>query len=216
VSRFRLVALCSVALLAVAAPVSADIVRLNNGRTMRVDHCRFEGDIVVLVMRGGGEVRAAKDLVAELLPDEVPFAMTQAREALAASPTANGPRLSRAALQAIVDRVAARVGLDARLAHAVVRAESNYNPLAISPRGAMGLMQIMPVIARQYRVSDPFDPKENLEAGMRHLRRLLGRLDVRRALAAYNAGESAVSRYGGIPPYRETQTYVHRILVDLR
>jgi soluble lytic murein transglycosylase-like protein len=194
----------------------ADIVRLNNGRTMRVEHCRFEGNEVILVMRGGGEIRAARDLVAELLPDEMPFARTQAQEYLEASVAAAGPRPSREALRMMVDRIAARTGLDARLAHAVVRAESNYNPRAISPKGAMGLMQIMPSVARQYRVGDPFDPEENLEAGMRHLKGLLRRHDVRRALAAYNAGEGAVTRYGGIPPYRETQTYVHRILVDLR
>jgi soluble lytic murein transglycosylase-like protein len=81
----------------------------------------------------------------------------------------------------------------------------------------MGLMQIMPVIVREYKVSDPFNPEQNLEAGMRHLRRLLGRFDdPRRALAAYNAGESAVARYGGIPPYRETHSYIRRILALLQ
>jgi soluble lytic murein transglycosylase-like protein len=112
--------------------------------------------------------------------------------------------------------VAARVGLDGRLAHAVVQTESNYNPLAVSPVGAMGLMQLMPSVARQYGVEDPFDPETNLEAGMRHLRLLQSRLpDTRRVLAAYNAGETAVARYGGVPPYRETQTYVRRIMALL-
>ena len=200
-----------------APPAGADIVRLTNGRTMNVESARFEGDTVILIMRGGGEIRAPRDTVAELLPDEVPFAKATALEALAASPAASGPRLAPGAIRALVDRVAARVGLDARLAHAVVRAESNYDPLAISRAGAMGLMQIMPVIAHEYRVTDPFDPEQNLEAGMRHLRRLLGRFDdPRRALAAYNAGESAVARYGGIPPYRETHSYIRRIISYLR
>ena len=204
-------------LLILAAPARADIVRLANGRTMNVDGARFEGDMVVLIMRGGGEIRAARDMVLELLPDEVPFARSGAMDALAASPSAAAPQLSLSALRALIDRVAARVGLDARLAQAVVGAESNYDPLAISRAGAMGLMQIMPVVAREYGVTDPFNPEQNLEAGMRHLRRLLGRFDdPRRALAAYNAGESAVVRYGGIPPYRETQTYVRRILTLLR
>ncbi len=75
----------------------------------------------------------------------------------------------------------------------------------------MGLMQIMPAVARQYGLADPFDPEKNLEAGMRHLRTLLGRFDRSRALAAYNAGAGAVARYGGVPPYRETQDYVRRI-----
>jgi soluble lytic murein transglycosylase-like protein len=206
----HLVALCS------AVPAEADIVRLANGRTMNVDAARFEGEIVVLIMRGGGEIRAPRAMIAELLPDEVPFARAAAIEALEASAAAAGPQLSPAAIRALVDRVAERVGLDRKLAHAVVRAESNYDPLAVSRAGAMGLMQIMPVIARQYGVADPFDPEDNLDAGMRHLRGLLGRFDVRRALAAYNAGESAVARYRGIPPYRETQNYIQRIISYLR
>jgi soluble lytic murein transglycosylase-like protein len=80
----------------------------------------------------------------------------------------------------------------------------------------MGLMQLRPTLAASYGLTDPFDPESNLETGLKHLRRLLVRYDVRRALAAYNAGEGAVSRYGGVPPYRETQTYVQRIMASLR
>jgi soluble lytic murein transglycosylase-like protein len=199
-----------------AAPASADIVRLSHGRTMTVDVCRFEGDTVILVLPGGGEVRARRDLVVEILPEEVPRERARALEALAASATAARPALSAAAIRRLVDQVAARVGVDARLAHAVVRAESNYQPLAVSPKGAMGLMQLMPPLAASYALADPFDPERNLEAGLRHLRRLLLKYDVHRALAAYNAGEGAVSRYGGVPPYRETQTYVQRIMASLR
>jgi soluble lytic murein transglycosylase-like protein len=198
------------------ASASAEIVRFTNGRLMTVDFCRFEGDSVTFVMRGGGEIKAPRDIVADVLPDEVPFARTVAVEALAASPTAARPRQSLTALKILVDRVAERVGLDARLAHAIVRTESNYEPFAISPKGAMGLMQLMPVLANQYSLADPFDPEANLEAGMRHLRGLLSRLDLRRAIAAYNAGETAVARYGGVPPYAETQTYVRRVIAALR
>jgi hypothetical protein len=210
--RAAAVGVCGLGLVVTAATdASADIVRLTNGRVMNVEKAVFEGDVVILLMRGGGEIRASKALIAELLPDEVPFARTVAIEALADSVVSRGPRLAREAVMALVDRVAARVGLDRRIAHAVVRAESNYDPAAISAKGAMGLMQIMPVVARQYELADPFHPEENLEAGMRHLRRLLGRFDLSRALAAYNAGEGAVSRYGGVPPYRETQDYVRKI-----
>ncbi len=215
--RIRRTALLAALLaLGLVGTARAEIVRLKNGRTMTVDSCRFEGDTVVLELRGGGEIRAPRDLVAELLPDEVPFARTVAIEALAASPSAARPRLPLSAIRSLVDRVAAQVGLDNRLAHAVVRVESNYRPLAVSPKGAMGLMQIMPAVARTYAVHDPFNPEQNLEAGMRYLRDLLRRYDVRRALAAYNAGESAVLRYGGVPPYRETENYVRQILADLR
>ncbi|HVT48298.1 MAG TPA: lytic transglycosylase domain-containing protein [Vicinamibacterales bacterium] len=215
-TRTVVLAACTV-LLGWPATARADIVRLTNGRTMTVDDCRFEGDTVVLVMRGGGEIRAPGSLVAEVLPDEVPYAHATAVEALAASPAASRPLPSAAALRALVDRVAARVGLDGRLAHAVVAAESNYQPLAVSARGAMGLMQIMPSVAVDYDVRDPFDPEQNLEAGMRYLRSLLQRFDdVRRAVAAYNAGPDTVVRYGGVPPYRETRTYVQRVMAALR
>jgi soluble lytic murein transglycosylase-like protein len=203
-------------LLTAAVPARAEIVRLANGRTMTVEACRFEGESVTLVLRGGGEIRMSRSQVAELMPDEVPYARAVAIEALAVSAAASSPALSPDAIRALVDRVAARVGLDLRLAHAVVKVESRYEPLAVSPKGAMGLMQIMPVIARTYHVTDPFDPERNLEAGMRHLQGLLKKYDTSRALAAYNAGESAVVRYGAVPPYRETQDYVQRILAALR
>lgn len=209
-----LCALGAVLLSPVAA--SADLVRLTNGRVMSVEKAVFDGDTVVLMMRNGGEIRASRSLVAELLPDEVPYARTVAIEALAASVVSTGPRLAKEEIVGLVDRIAGRVGLDPRLAHAMVRAESNYDPQAISPKGAMGLMQLMPVVARQYSLADPFHPEQNLEAGMRHMRQLLGRFDLSRALAAYNAGEGAVSRYGGVPPYRETQVYVQKIRAMLR
>ncbi|MEO8483370.1 MAG: lytic transglycosylase domain-containing protein [Acidobacteriota bacterium] len=201
-----------------AADARADIVKLTNGRTMRVDSARFEGSVVILLMHGGGEIRAPKDLVEEFLPEDMPWARDAAREALAASPTAAAPRLAAGVIRGMVEQAARRTSLDVKLAQAVVRVESNYEPLAISHRGAMGLMQIMPTVARTYAVRDPYDPRQNLEAGMKHLVALLKRFrgDVRRALAAYNAGEGAVSRYGGVPPYRETQMYVSRIMASIR
>jgi len=203
---------------ALPGPASADLVKMNNGRVISVEAVRFEGESVVLEFRGGGEVKAPKDLVAEILPDEVPYAKAFALEALAASPAAAGPRLSDLAVRELVDRVAARVGVNQRLARAIVQVESNWDSRAVSPKGAMGLMQIMPVVAQEYSVSDPFDPEKNLEAGMRHLRNLLEQYgyDSMRALAAYNAGQGAVSRYGGVPPYQETRDYVQRVLALVR
>jgi soluble lytic murein transglycosylase-like protein len=205
-------------LLALPGQARADLVRMTNGRVISVEAVRFEGDSVILEFRGGGEVKAPKDLVAEILPDEVPYAKAFALEALAASPAASGPRLSDVAVREMVDRVAARVGLNQRLARAVVQIESNWDSRAVSSKGAMGLMQIMPVIAQEYSVDDPFDPEKNLEAGMRHLRNLLEHYgnDSMRALAAYNAGQGAVSRYGGVPPYQETRDYVQRVLALVR
>ena len=207
-----LACLAAMAVVCLPVPAAADIVKFTNGRTMNIDSCRFDGDTAVLVLRGGGEIRMGKALIDELLPDEIPYASAAAIEALTASPAANGPQLTANAIRIAVDRAAAKWGIDKRLAHALVRVESNYDPLAISRKGAMGLMQLMPATAQQYGVRDPFDPLENLEAGMRHLRYLMDRFDPRRAIAAYNAGEGAVRRYGAVPPYRETQNYVQRIL----
>ena len=192
-------------------PAEADIVKLTNGRTMTVESCSFEGSEVIFKLSGGGLIRAPKTIVDEILPDEIPFARTVAIEALAASPSASRLLPDETGLKALVDRIAAKVGLDRKLAHAMVKVESNYDPRAISRKGAMGLMQLMPAVANQYGLEDPFDPEKNLEAGMLHMRGLLGRYDLSRALAAYNAGSGAVQRYGAVPPYRETQDYVKRI-----
>lgn len=103
--------------------------------------------------------------------------------------------------------------IESALIKAVIRQESAFKIDAKSSKGAMGLMQLMPETARQYRVRDILDPKENIYAGTQHLRYLIGRYDnVSLALAAYNAGEGAVARYQGIPPFRETQDYVVKVL----
>ena len=148
------------------SPAFADIVRLTNGRTMTVDSCAFEGDMVIFRMPNGGEIRTHKSLLDEILPDEVPFARVVAIEALAASVAAAKPQLAPTAIRALVDTVAARVGLDRKLAHAVVSVESKYDPRAISPKGAMGLMQIMPVIVRAVRPRRPV--RSGKESGSGH------------------------------------------------
>ncbi len=132
--------------------------------------------------------------------------------------SAGGPQPAPAAsrpdgFRELVDQAARRHGLDPALVDAVVRAESGYDPHATSPAGAAGLMQLMPATARALGVVDPYDPAQNLDAGVRYLRGLLDRFgDVSLALAAYNAGPGAVLRHGGVPPYRETQAFVQRVL----
>jgi soluble lytic murein transglycosylase-like protein len=118
----------------------------------------------------------------------------------------------------IINRAASRNGLDPALVGAVVRQESGFRADAVSPAGAQGLMQLMPSTARDLGVADPFDPRQNVDGGARLLRSLVDRYDGRLdyALAAYNAGPGAVDRYGGVPPYPETQSYVASVLADYR
>jgi soluble lytic murein transglycosylase-like protein len=113
-----------------------------------------------------------------------------------------------------IREISARHGVDATLVQSVIRAESAFNPTAVSRTGARGLMQLMPKTAVMLGVRDSFNPRENIDGGVRHLRYLLDRYpgNVALAVAAYNAGEGAVDSYRGIPPYAETQQYVQRVL----
>lgn len=121
---------------------------------------------------------------------------------------------NRQRFAADVNRIAAQYRLEPALMHAVISAESSYNPWAVSPKGAMGLMQLMPGTAERFGVNNPYDPIANMHGGARYLRWLLDQFnDSRLAVAAYNAGEGAVQKYGNqVPPYQETQTYVVRVL----
>jgi len=109
-----------------------------------------------------------------------------------------------------VEQIAAQQSLPPRLIHSVIKVESNYNPFAVSNKGAFGLMQLVPATARRFGVSNVFNPVQNIQGGARYLRYLLDlyRGDYPLALAAYNAGEGAVAKYGGVPPYKETQNYL--------
>lgn len=125
------------------------------------------------------------------------------------------PRPSRAAVNKLVDRYARRAGLERDLVHAVVRAESSYNAHAVSHAGAVGLMQIMPETAADYGVRSVaalFDAETNVRIGTRHLKRLVSRYGIGKAVMAYNAGEGALQRHGGFVTYAETQRYTHRVL----
>jgi len=119
----------------------------------------------------------------------------------------------RQEINRIVEEIAHKYSLEPTLIHSIIKIESNYDPWAISPKGAIGLMQLMPTTAAQYGVRDIFDPRENIEGGVRYLKDLIrlyqGRTDL--VLAAYNAGQEAVKKFGGIPPYPETIKYIEKV-----
>ena len=125
-----------------------------------------------------------------------------------------GPVLSASSYEEVIQSASERYGIDRDLIRAVIKAESNFNSIARSSKGALGLMQLMPDTARLHNVSDVFDPSDNIEGGVRHLKLLLGRYqgDLELSLAAYNAGVKAVEKYGGVPPFIETRDYIRRVL----
>jgi soluble lytic murein transglycosylase-like protein len=198
-----------VSVVASAAPARAEIVFFSTGRTLSIKDHRAEDDKLVLLLRSGGEVVVEPAVIDRIVPDEVPYPEPEAEESTfvvaqaPAAPVKYGE---------IIDKVSAEQDVPSKLVRAVIQVESAYHERARSPKGAMGLMQLMPATARQYAVADPYDPASNIEAGVKHLKSLLQRLPVALALAAYNAGEGAVQRFNGIPPYAETRNYVSRIL----
>jgi soluble lytic murein transglycosylase-like protein len=133
-----------------------------------------------------------------------------------AAPAADSGRtaLDAADLRQLVQVISRENGVDPKLVDALVRVESSYDPDAVSRRGAMGLMQLMPATAKRLNVDDPFDPEKNIRGGVKEFSRLLDQYagNLQFALAAYNAGEGAVARYRGVPPYAETRNYVSKIL----
>jgi hypothetical protein len=196
-----------------ALPASADIVLLTTGRTLSVEAHRFDGESIVLSLRGGGEMTFDRSLVEKVLPDEVPHPEPgEAADPGESLATDVSSILESTPFGEIIVQVSELHGVDPMLVRAVIQVESNYRPRAVSPKGAMGLMQLMPATARQYQVRNPYDPRANIEAGIKHLKGLIDKMGVELALAAYNAGEGAVRRFNGVPPYRETRNYVSKIL----
>jgi soluble lytic murein transglycosylase-like protein len=192
-----------------ASPAAAEIVFFSTGRTMSIKEHRAEDDKLVLILRAGGEIVCEPSVIDRIVPDEVPWPEPDAEKPAAVIVAAPQQAVKYGE---IIDRVSAQHGVDAKLVRAVIQVESAYHERARSPKGAMGLMQLMPATARQYDLKDPYDPASNIEAGIKHLKSLLDQFPKALALAAYNAGEAAVQRFNGIPPYRETQDYVSRIL----
>jgi soluble lytic murein transglycosylase-like protein len=209
---FALVALAN------AAPASAELIFFSQDRSMSVESHRFEDDRIIVALRGGGEMSFDRALISKITPDEVPYsqdATAETKEAPLSMAVSVG-LAGKTAYDPLIESAATKHAVDARIVKAVIQVESAFQPRARSSKGAMGLMQLMPGTARQYQARNPYDPASNIEAGTKYLKTLLNEFELPLALAAYNAGEGAVRRFGGIPPYAETQAYVTKILGLLR
>ena len=184
---------------------TAEIAVMASGKILYVDRYQREDELITLFLTGGGEVTVDSELVANIVPNEI-----APEPELAALPLL--PQLAP-----IIDPAAKKYGLDSRLVAAVIWVESSGDPKAVSRKGAKGLMQLMPTTARSLGVRDALDPVQNVDGGVRYLKQQMdAHRDLSLALAAYNAGPTAVSRYGGIPPYKETKNYVRRVLALYR
>lgn len=204
-------ALLAFVLLASAA-FAADIATLHNGFTIRHERREDLGTVTRLYFDGdphSGYVDVATDQIASIEHDDSP----PPADSAATTQTAKN---SGASIQDFVNAASQRHGIDADLIDSVIRAESGFNPKAVSRKGAQGLMQLMPSTASKLGVADSLDPAANVEGGTHYLRDLLQRYDndLIKALAAYNAGPERVQKYRGIPPYRETHAYVARVIAD--
>lgn len=223
---------------AVAAPEAHAAFRVTfvDGGTLSADAVAHEGGLTIISLEGGGTMGVLSSRISSIepaaapprpelpiLPAAPPFpsarASGQAPEPAGTSGLEEGEDLLMGAgetggFAALIRRAAARHGVDAELLRCVLLVESAFDPRAVSPKGAMGLAQLMPGTARDLGVQDPFDAEESVDAAARLLGRLLEENEGRfvPALAAYNAGPGSVRRYGGLPPYGETIRYVERVL----
>jgi soluble lytic murein transglycosylase-like protein len=186
------------------------VVHFVDGRSLEVERFEQNGDTAILHVAGGGSLAVPASRITnwtELIRPPAPPVSTEA-------PTFPAWRRAAGDYADVLAQAADRYRLDPALLTAVAQVESSFDPTAVSPKGAQGLLQLMPATAARFGADDAFDVRQNVEAGARYLSWLLERYDgeTELALAGYNAGEAAVDRYDGVPPYPETQAYVSRVL----
>jgi Transglycosylase SLT domain len=181
----------------------AELANLSNGFSIRHERHETLGETTRLYLDNGGFV-------------DIATAQIESFEVAPPDPAKPEPVRSAADLPSIIGDASARTRIDADFIASVIHAESSGNPRAVSPKGAQGLMQLMPQTASTLGVKNSFDPAENVDGGVRYLRELLLQYhgDAAKALAAYNAGPHRVHQYGGVPPYRETRAYVAKVIND--
>lgn len=206
---------------------SAEVAVLRNGFSIRFDRKVANGNVTRLYT-GSGFVDVPTGEIASFEPEEIPvtpapqpveqstLAPTQVIQEQIATPIAQTTPTAPVDIDQVVREASLRYQIDPDFINSVIKAESNFKTRAVSKKGAQGLMQLMPATASKLGVVNPFDPKSNIEAGTAHLSSLLDLYhnDPIKALAAYNAGAHRVEQYHGVPPYRETQAYVAKIVHD--
>jgi soluble lytic murein transglycosylase-like protein len=211
---------CAVVVVLLARPATAaDLAILRNGFSIRHEHRLVMGATTRLFF-GADDTSFTDVPTAEItgyekdLSSPLPGPQPAPAHSPASVPSHFVPALSAPALHQVVNSASAAYHLDPDLVNSVIHAESGFNAHAVSPKGARGLMQLMPGTANHLGVRDAFDPQSNVTGGSRYLRELLERynFDLVKALAAYNAGPERVEQYQGVPPFRETQAYVARIV----
>jgi len=185
---------------------AADVVVLRNGFNIRHQRREVMGTTTRLYFESGSQSGWM----------DVPTAEIVSYQREEVEPPEASPPPKADGIPGLVEAASDRHQVDADLINSVIRAESSFDPRARSPKGAQGLMQLMPATAATLGVKDAYEPRDNIEAGTRYLRQLLEQYngDAVKALAAYNAGPGRVEQYQGVPPYRETRSYVRRVIVD--
>jgi hypothetical protein len=209
------------ALAGLASFARGELVVFSDGRVVKAASYKVVDEELEIGLPGGGSYVVDLARVERIVDDEVAAPDPELPRLVAPSDVLydlsykpDRKPLFHSAFDSLIDAEAKLQNVDASLVSALIRAESNYQPRAISRKGARGLMQLMPATARRLSVSYPLDPRWNVRGGVKYLRELADRFDnhPELVLAAYNAGENAVETYGGVPPYRETVGYVKRIL----
>ena len=222
-ARMRLPGFLAGVLLAAlcAGRARAELIVFEDGRVVKAVGYRLLPEELEVLLPGGGSYRVDLSRVDRIVEDEVVVdtVIVEGDLGLSGRPYDLSYQAARkplfgTAFDQIIDAAAKRENIDASFVSALIRAESNFEPRAVSRKGARGLMQLMPATARRLSVRRPFDPAANVAGGVHYLRELVNRFGHKPelVLAAYNAGEQAVESYGGVPPFRETVAYVGRIL----
>jgi hypothetical protein len=221
--------LIAAAMLLFASTASASIALFSDGRNMKIEAYVVEEETIHLTMQGGGQMSLPIRRIERIVDDEIitPEVVEEVRKIVEEGgvfPKRSWRfhELSQPLWQSkyndIIIEASRHFDIDAALVSAVIKAESDYNPRIVSHKGARGLMQLMPATAERFGVTNSFDPRENIYGGTRYLRWLLKKFDGNAdlAVAAYNAGEGNVWKYEGVPPFRETVNYIHRIARHIR